>query len=181
MSRSRPARALHLESPRPAKLSPPYLKHCSHHHPQPIRPRQNFFPPLNTSRIHLSVSRPPNPSICPKHATAGDLRTLPSAAPPGAAARLDRPAAQIPASADITTPRRLRWQPVPATTAAAAAAAARRWCARRSQRVRAIRQLHERPGGATRIAVRPDRISAGTGIHRAEREREKSSCPIFTT
>ena len=131
-----------------------------HHHPQPIRPQRNFFAPPNTSRIHLSVSRPLNLPISPKHAAAGDIRTLPSVAPPGAAARLDRPPAQIPASADITTPRRLRWQPVPATTAAAAGR-----CARRPQRVRAIRQLHERPGGATRIAVWSNRIPAGTGIH----------------
>ena len=140
----------------------PYFEHCSHHHPQPIRPPRNFFTFTlpNTSRIRLSVSGPLNLSISPKHAAAGDLRTLPSVAPPGAAARLNRPPAQIPASADITTPRRLRWQPVPATTAAAAGR-----CARRPQRVRAIRQLHERPGGATRIAVWSNRIPAGTGIH----------------
>ena len=160
MSRSRQSEPC-ISSPRPTKLSVFCASTIVPHHPHTQSADNETSSPSRT-RV-ASVSRSLDLSITQslqKHAAAGDVRTLPSAAPPGAAARLNRPPAQIPASADITTPRRLRWQPVPATTAAAAGR-----CARRPQRVRAIRQLHERPGGATRIAVWSNRIPAGTGIH----------------
>jgi hypothetical protein len=116
------------------------------------------------------------PSYPHRHNAASNLRTLPSPPPPGAAARLDSPPAPIPASADITAPRRLRWQSVPT----AAAATTRSRAVGGAQCVWAVRQLHQRPSRTDRLAVWPDSVQAGAGVHRAERTSSHTLKAICT-